>query len=170
MLRTFENYKIVKSSYIWLLIVPLVSKVFSKIENTISFTIDEKIYEIDLVLPFSWNIFFIAALLFTVSNILFYLSAPNIVKHYKNYGDFNAQGKGIEQLKEYMTSHERMMIKTSHMNSPIIVGEEFWKIYYDRNSNLKIMRFVISFFYLLGIGLFIYILLQNIIWVFSEWM
>lgn len=61
-LKAIQNNKIVKSTYIWLFIVPLLAKILSKIDANLYLDIAGKVYEIDLALPFSWKLFFLSAL------------------------------------------------------------------------------------------------------------
>ncbi len=172
-LKALQQNKLVKTSYIWILIVPFLSKFFSKISDNLVFNIQGKVYELDLILPFSWKIFFISALLFTFANMLFYLFAPRIVKEYEGYGDFEAQGKTYKKLEDYFSSHEHSKsmgrIYCNEGEKPL--DELFWEIYEDRDKNThSLVRYFASLLYLIGLVLSGYIFIQSIWWVISSWL
>jgi hypothetical protein len=58
---SLANSKIIKSSYIWLLIVPLAARALSSIDKVINLTMFGATLEISTALPFSWQLLFIAA-------------------------------------------------------------------------------------------------------------
>ena len=61
-LNSLGKSKTLKSSYIWIVVVPLVAKLFSKIESTIDFTLFGAKISVNLSLPFSWQMFYFSAL------------------------------------------------------------------------------------------------------------
>jgi len=103
-LRAIQNNKLIKSMYVWLFIVPILAKIVSYVDDKIQIVVFEKIFILDLVLPFSWQSLFFTAFLFVIANLLFVLFAPNIIKEHINYQDFINSGKGEKQLEEYMIS------------------------------------------------------------------
>lgn len=92
------NSKVFKTAFIWLLVVPIVAKLFSKIQY-VTFTFNGANYQIDLALPFSFQMLFFSAIFATIGQILYTVFAPSIISNYSNYKEFEDEGKGIEQLK-----------------------------------------------------------------------
>jgi len=171
-LKLLQNNKIVKTSYIWLLLVPFVTKLFSKISNNLIFSIHGKIYEFDLILPFSWKIFFISALFFTLGNLFFYIFSPSIVKNYKDYGDFKTQGKTHKQLEDYFSKvdHSNHMGRIINNEGQAEDNKLFWEIYEDRDKyHYKQIRYITFLFYGIGLSLSLYVFSESIFWVISSW-
>ncbi len=174
-LKAIENSKIVQSMYVWLLIVPLTAKFFSKIENTLHLTISGNTYEFDLVLPFTWVIFFFSALSFTLANIIFISVAPLIIKENDNYGDFTNSGRDQNHLVKYIDNIQKDdaidLIKEKWIrigNRQLDLKLDFWEIYNKANKNKLIRRYLCFLFYIVGLVLFLLVAVQNIKWVINE--
>ena len=101
-LRSVQNSKIINSTYIWLFIVPLTAKFLSKLNDSVKIMIDGNVYEFILKLPFSWEQFFYSSLCFVVGNIIFIIMAPELIKDFKDYGDYIRSGRDIKNLSKYM--------------------------------------------------------------------
>lgn len=100
-LDSMAKSKLVKSSFIWLFLVPLAAKMLSKISDS------EKVFhilgttiEIQMTLPFSWELLFTAACCFTFANIIYIIFCPDLVKSYRQYDQFEAHGKGFMQVSK----------------------------------------------------------------------
>lgn len=93
--------KYVKSSYFWIAIVPIIAKFFYHTEKILTLNVFNQNIVIDLALPFSWKVFFIAALLFTIGNLFYMFRCPKILQENNNANDFFSIGKGEEHLKNY---------------------------------------------------------------------
>ncbi|QBZ83124.1 hypothetical protein GHNINEIG_01165 [Hydrogenovibrio crunogenus] len=96
--RTIANSRIVKTSVIWLFIVPFVAKLLSTIDDVIQLTIFEGSISISTVLPFSWQLLFFAAISFTIAGIIYSIACPEIVKNYENHAQFESDGKTRLQI------------------------------------------------------------------------
>lgn len=85
--------RLFKLSYLWIIIVPILAKVLFS-ANEISNNALKVFYNgwtFDIGVPFSWNIFYFAALLFVMGNVIFYLRCPTIIKKYNDFSDFVKQ-------------------------------------------------------------------------------
>lgn len=102
-LRSVQNSKIISSTYVWLFAVPILAKFLSKINDSISFTFDKKVYEFILKMPFSWELFFYSSLFFVLGNIIFIVLSPELIKDFKDYGEFTGSGRTINHLQRYKT-------------------------------------------------------------------
>lgn len=92
--------RLVQSAYIWLFLVPIAARAFQFTDSPIIIGVDDQI-EISLKLPFSWQLFYAAASLFTFGHCLYIFSCPAIVRDFENYMDFKNKGHGIVYLHEY---------------------------------------------------------------------
>jgi len=96
--RAMANSKIVKSSAIWLVVVPFAAKGLASIDNIIELTIFNGSFKISTVLPFSWQLLFFSACFFTLAGIVYSIYCPNIIKLYENFSQFEADGKSRLQI------------------------------------------------------------------------
>ena len=94
----------VKNSYIYLIIVPFLAKLLSKLENPLKIILSGIEYKFDLSLPFSWILFYFAALAFTIGYIIFFIRAPNIIKENVNFSDFSDAKKNFNHLNGYLAN------------------------------------------------------------------
>lgn len=89
--------KLVRSSTVWLAIVPTTAKLFERIEDHFPITVLGHTFDIHPALPFSWQIFFFAAVFFTVGNLLYSWKCPAFLRAFKTPADFVKAG-GVDQL------------------------------------------------------------------------
>ncbi len=91
-LRTLGHNSIIKSSYIWLIIVPLAAKMFSALPEVHTFKIFEANITVHFGLPFSWIIFYFMALFFAIGQFIYTVKCPEILKNYENFYDYEKSG------------------------------------------------------------------------------
>jgi len=96
--RAMANSKLVKSSAIWLIVVPFFAKGLASLDNVIELTIFNGTFKVSTVLPFSWQLLFFSACFFTLAGIIYSIYCPNIVKLYENFSQFEADGKSRLQI------------------------------------------------------------------------
>lgn len=94
--------RLVRSSYIWLLFVPIAAKALQTVENPLTLTGLSEQLHVSMELPFSWKIFYGAAVLFSIANLVFYARCPEIIRDFSNFRDFQNQGRGMEYIYEYV--------------------------------------------------------------------
>jgi len=185
-LSLVQSYKLVKSTYVWLVLVPLVVKLFSKLGDEIEIEISGNILHLDLVLPFSWQMFYCSALAFTAGNIIFSLCAPNIIKNYSDYGDFKNKGKLEKDLMSYMrpdilkekqdnkqfgiqfqslSFSEKKVNTNAEFDAVNREKELFWETFNNQDTTTKLWRISCGFLYLAGSCCFCVVAAQNIFWV-----
>ena len=186
-LRMVQNNKIVKSTYIWLAVVPIIAKFSSKLEDVISFNYQGKEYLIDITLPFSWQLFFFSSLCFVIGNVLYTWFSPDMIKNYIGFNDFTSSGRGfkhlIEQSIKEIRNSEDMGFKIQTTDKMTLVAgkklytdEEiewkakklFWEIYDKNNESHPWARTICGAFYLIGMILFTLVIMDNMYWVFHQ--
>ncbi len=135
--RSLANSKIVKSSYIWLLVVPFLARVLHTLNESINFTIFDAQITLSTSLPFSWQLLFLAACFFSVANILFSIFCPDLVKSYGNYSDFESHGKTRMQintaLKDIVWCNKKPGVKSEYVD----VLSSYFKYYKDNKKRTK---------------------------------
>jgi hypothetical protein len=93
-LRWLGHNSAVKSSYIWLFVVPLAAKMLSPISGEHEFHIFGATLNIHFGLPFSWTIFYFMAIFFALGQIIYSLYCPKVLKDYVTYSDYNKTENG----------------------------------------------------------------------------
>ena len=97
-LNRYGKSKILRTSYVWLIIIPLIAKVIYQIDKHIPVIFFGKEITFTLSLPFSWKLFFVSSVLFSTAGLLYELFCPEIVRNYKKYSDLVDSGKGTNYL------------------------------------------------------------------------
>lgn len=171
-LRRLPANKIIASSYIWIVIVPVVAKIFSRVQETIVIGLNENKIEILLALPFSWKLFFFSALCFTVGNVIFSIFCPYAIKRYSNYDEFIMGGGDFSDLiflKRDLPIDKKTEFEVRETNSSKNgLDVMFWFSYKGVREIKFICRLIISFFYVVGFSLFSIVALSNIWWVIGS--
>lgn len=99
-LRSLGTSRLLRTSYLWFILVPILAKVVIKIESYGGFKIGDYKLDFNLSLPFSWELFFYAAVFASFANLIYLWKCPDIIKHFPTYSDFKERGKEGEQLRK----------------------------------------------------------------------
>lgn len=103
------NNRLLRTAYVWLIIVPLLTRIFSTTGSTVDLHIFGHMFRLNTVLPFSWKVFFYGALFTSTGHAIYALACPSLIKSYKSLIDFTSVGKGSTQLmQEYTTFLSRI--------------------------------------------------------------
>lgn len=179
-LRSLRANRLVSSTYIWLIIVPVAAKLTSGLGDSLSFELGGVDHHVTLSLPFSWKIFFLSALAFSIGNALFSVFSPRFIRLYSDFGHYTRIGgtaKQLEQFKdeemrnsEYFKNRMQQLAGISGrvQNDSDKVKDLFWVLHENKDSSLPIKRRCISVIYLIGFILFLWVALSNIIWAVKE--
>ncbi|MGA1940278.1 hypothetical protein [Arcobacter sp. YIC-310] len=153
----FGKNKLIKSSTVWVIIVPIFLKITPEIE---------KMFQLTLTLPFSWELFYYASIFFMIGTFIFQYYCPKIIYENNSYADFNTKGVGIYRLLDYSKGKTEVEseIEVAIENKDVINEKEiFSKILNESLEDKSLSRKFIVFFYSIGILLFSIVFLQNII-------
>lgn len=119
--------RVVKSSYLWVALVPVLAKMLSAINRDFRLTIFSPKIHIVLGVPFTWELLYYSAVLFALATLGYTVACPEIVKKYDKYSDFEVEGKGSEQLVAYALG---------------VTGDRTRRIGRFRIADLQLLRFV----------------------------
>ena len=113
--------RIVRSSYIWATLVPVLAKMLSSISRDFKLPIFSLDIRLVLGVPFTWEILYYSSVCFAIATLVYAVFCPDIVKRYDKYSDFQAEGKGSDQLVSYAfgVSADRTRRVGRHRLSPI---------------------------------------------------
>lgn len=178
-IKTIQSSKLVKGMSIWLVVVPVASKVFQHIGKNPDITLFDHKFPVDLVLPFSWQAFFAAALLCVLANIIYILSCPRLVKENDHFGTFESNGMGMCNLRQYNFNLNRLsdeaverLIRLAGIEKEDLEGDDlqshFWRSYISLNHSLILVRFLCCFAYAFALLLLSSVLWESIQWVYSQ--
>lgn len=100
-LRRAGNSRLIKTSYFWLVFVPLAAKVLAPIAVNGGIKLpwfgNEAQY-VSLVLPFSWVAFFFMALAIAIGQAIYSVWCPDLVKRFADFGSFRLSHRGVSPL------------------------------------------------------------------------
>lgn len=92
-IESLGNSKIAKSSYYWFFIIPIIAKLFQNIPRSVFIeSITSQPIQLNLTFPFKWYLIFIIGILFILSNIIYQISCPHIIREFRNYSEFVSSG------------------------------------------------------------------------------
>ncbi len=82
-LRGVGESAVLRSSYFWLLAVPTLARLLVKVGPEVTLTIRGHPFKLDFELPFSWQMFYLASVFFSVAADCYYFGCPKIVKEFR---------------------------------------------------------------------------------------
>lgn len=88
------------TSFFWLFFVPLAAFLLAKLPESVSLPFVDSEVRINVGLPFSWRMFYFAAVAFSAATLLYSARCPTIVRKYDRYSDFSDEGRGPLQVFE----------------------------------------------------------------------
>lgn len=97
-LKGLGNSKTIKSSYIWLFLVPIVSKLFSSLNNIIEINIFGATWSLNMSLPFNLSMFYFSAVAFAIASIIYQIWCPPGIVQYGTFEEYKEKGKSPESL------------------------------------------------------------------------
>lgn len=96
------NSRLLKSSYYWLIVVPLLAHLIIEVNPVIKIPLWGSEHILNLGLPFSWKMFYFSAVACAISSAVYSFGCPNIVAYYKNFSDFAEGRRGTDLIKSQM--------------------------------------------------------------------
>ncbi|OUS72130.1 hypothetical protein B5G52_09785 [Pseudoalteromonas sp. A601] len=168
--------KLLATSYIWLVIVPIVAKLFSLAEDTLDFSSVVPGLILSLTLPFSWKLFYISAVFVVLGNLVYNFCCPEIIKDYPDYSDFKEAGLSSQYLQSYAKriqhkvdkSIENVLENSGHAQRDGYMKDLFWKISDQENTTGKFSRVICFTLYSIGLLLLLPTIFNNIYYVVSQ--
>lgn len=153
-LSGFGKNKVVKSSLVWVVITPIIAKVI--------FFINEE-YCINIIMPFSWELFYYSAILFMIANFTYQYYCPRIIYENSSYSEFKNKGLDKLRLLEYSESKPifESKIEVGLEKDTLKEKQVFNELWQDVLNDTLIVRRVISILYIVAVLLFAIVFIQN---------
>jgi hypothetical protein len=184
-MSAMASARIVYSTYIWLFIVPIAAKALARLmgaETMVPVSIGSASVPLPLELPFTWQLFYASAILFTLGNLTFFFGAPRIVKDHSNAKAFREAGKGWNQLRVYQResgmSDERFLEIRNYLDGSQIdeskkyhamkqpesrYYELFWAVYEKSDGGRLTLRTCCALLYGAGLVAIGIVFLENLV-------
>ncbi|WP_020584446.1 hypothetical protein [Endozoicomonas elysicola] len=97
-LKSLGKSKVIRSSYWWLFLVPMLAKVFEATGDEILVTILNATFKITLKLPFSWSLFYFSAVCFAAASLIYLVRCPQMIDAYESFEDWEKSGRDQTSL------------------------------------------------------------------------
>lgn len=111
LLRTVGNSRLVASSVVWLLVVPIAAKLLAPFAGPqvlrLPFVDPSDPIAVTVALPFSWQRFYLMSWLFIIGHLVYRFCCPEIVRKYASYGEYRRDHAGPIRLKAFLLSAVR---------------------------------------------------------------
>jgi len=163
-LSKISKHKIIQTSMIWIVLIPILAKIFEKLPNEVIFYNSTFV----LGLPFTWFYLYFASIYLFLGQLYFLLTSPLLYKENSSYDYFDTNGINLEHLNIYLTDFsykEQKLYSEAIENTKIDIKTLFWKLWHELAFETKFHRLITSLLYLLGFSFLTFILVENLIFV-----
>lgn len=122
-LKGWSTFAWVRSSYLWIVVVPIAAKFVSLLTSPISLPLsDEYKLTLPVELPFSWKFFYVAALSFAVARFIYSICCPKLIKDYDSLSDYQADGRGGAYLLEELNLP--ILVNAFKLGGGVVTGKQ----------------------------------------------
>ncbi len=90
--------RILRSSYVWIIAVPLLAQLLQGVNRDFQLSIFGNPVLLTLDLPFSWKMFYFGAIATALASLIYSSTCPNIIRDYERYWELSREGKGARQI------------------------------------------------------------------------
>lgn len=104
-LSAIGSLRLVRTSYLWLMIVPLSARILSQFPDNVTIQLFGAEFTFIFALPFSWKMFYFSALAMAAGTLVYVVKCPPLIKEFKNFTDFERDGSSRLMLKMPMATH-----------------------------------------------------------------
>tara|TARA_R110000868_G_scaffold175781_2_gene413005 strand:- start:6948 stop:7634 length:687 start_codon:yes stop_codon:yes gene_type:complete len=113
-----------RTSYYYLIIVPIIVKALDKLNNPMLLKFGESNIQINLELPFSWYLFYFGALSISIASLLYQIFCPELIKDFRNYGEFLDAGESDSYLARVSRKYNITPFAWGSLGTPYIVEKK----------------------------------------------
>jgi len=133
LLKSLEGNSIVRSAFVWLMIVPICARLFGSLNEHLVISYGEQDYTFHLSLPFSWQLFFYSACFYVLANLIVKFMCPSAIMEHRDYSSFSECGKSWPQINGYLIKmfYSNVSCSFEEKNKKPING--YLKIFHSEN-------------------------------------
>jgi len=106
-LRQFCRSRLIRSSIVWVALVPIAAKVVHLLQRKVTKPDWASAAVASLEVPFTWQVLFWSAVAFSAAVWWCDWRCPRVVLDQRSFGEFQAQGRGTNQLVDYLQEFAR---------------------------------------------------------------
>jgi hypothetical protein len=88
--KEFFQINIFRYLVLWFSIVPIIAGFVEQLPSPLPITIGGKTHEIELLLPFNWQLLWISSFFFMLAFIIYIVFCPKFIRKYNSYKDYQA--------------------------------------------------------------------------------
>ncbi|MCQ4256493.1 hypothetical protein [Stutzerimonas stutzeri] len=90
--KSFYQITIFRYLTVWFSIVPIAAGILYGLPDPLPLSINGITYEIELSLPFNWQILWLSSFLFLISFVVYLKYCPSFIKQYNRFSDYLSYG------------------------------------------------------------------------------
>lgn len=172
-LNKIGQSRALKTSYFWMLIVPVAAKSLARLPDEIELQIWGQMLEINIGLPFSWKMFYFSSVAFSVASLLYSWRCPPIVRKFNTFTEFVEEGRSPPFLRPYARYRHRVEeVLAKYEKDGSVDRDELADAFWSARGQASIMNpksmVACATLYALGFALISIVLVQNFIYVLKE--
>lgn len=124
-LRRLGESRTVQTSYIWLVLVPILARTLEHVVSPITINVFGAKHLLDLTLPFSWYLFYFSALSFACGSLLYRIYCPAIISEFANFREYkDSGGEGFRLVEELENTLPKHVIHDSPIWTAFVLAKE----------------------------------------------
>ena len=178
-LQSFQSLWLFRQSYVWVAAIPIAAHVLEKIGDAWTLKMFSQTFEIQLSLPFSWIMLYVAALMYGLSHVIFHLMAPAIIRDradipedaIKEVGsvvmdrylfEVGMNWEGLRQMMERQDRHFAEVQDGATVPSPVNRRRDEYRAVYDTANGIRLnWRRVATFLVYASVALITVVIAQG---------
>jgi len=165
--------KILRTSYIWLVIVPVFARAIENAPNPLPLPAISPDFELPLELPFTWQLFYFSAVLIAIASAIYSIFCPELITKFENFSAYRAEGRGENYLLFYEERNgvfclpplKDVLDPDASTNPDERLQNAFWHLHeYEKARRSHLSTFCYSL-YVTGLLAFAFVMVQNVYYV-----
>ena len=107
-LNRFGQSSLLRTSYVWLFLVPIAAKAISEIKERMPLNVVGYKFDVLPGLPFSWTAFYFMSVSFAIATFVYSWRCPSIVRRYPSFAQFRDEGTSWKEIiSSFVDLHRR---------------------------------------------------------------
>jgi hypothetical protein len=152
-IRNLHKMRVFQQMYGWMFLVPVLARIVSKFPETVIFKFLDQELTFSITLPFSWEMFYYSSVSIVISNVIYQLFCPRLIKDHANPTSFIEERKGIPNLERYrvmLGEPPVLMEKALGENEETKLDRIFWSLHSYADSTGQLARVCTALFLAIG--------------------
>ncbi len=154
-IHKFYTNSFVEKSTIILIVIPILEKLFSKLNPDLELLIFDTTINLVFELPFNLKVLYCLAALLAVTRWIYLWRCPPMIKEYDTYEEWTKDGKIQKHLDKCSQKYNLKLVTNLNLQ------EYFWEVYEKLDVHNMILRIIISILFYTSILLFLYLFFEQ---------